>query len=227
MIIRATQDLAADTEITFWYKSPLNEGYTKRQNGLQHWGFICDCTICRDLQNTKKTLLIERNKLRADCLKYYSPQRGITNIAKFAAILEKMWATYGRPASDVPRLSLWDPLLALAMKYAENGRHVEAINSALRVLESLGYIIDGGRIPQEAGKKMVVKKWGLMADSLVDCWILLSKSYERVAPKLKHTADVYAKISYKICVGEDETFDETCVLTTFGKVSSRLSAQRN
>jgi hypothetical protein len=44
---------------------------------------------------------------------------------------------------------------------------------------------------------------------LTDCWMLLSGAYHFVAPDLEVQAEEYARISYKICIGEDETFDET------------------
>jgi hypothetical protein len=38
--------------------------------------------------------------------------------------------------------------------------------------------------------------------------MLLSGTYYWVAPDLEMQAEQYARISYKICVGEEETFDE-------------------
>ena len=209
MIVRATQDLAPDTEITFRYKSPIGESYAGRQKEFRHWEFKCDCPICQDIQTTKKSISAERSELRAKALNYHDPYRGITDIAKFQTIIEKAMNTYSRPAPEVPRLNLWDPLLGLAMAYMKKGQLFKAINSTLKALESLGYIIDGGDMPRASDKQIVVRKWGLMVNSLVNCWMLLSKAYELVAPELKDTALQYARISYKICVGEDETFDET------------------
>lgn len=37
----------------------------------------------------------------------------------------------------------------------------------------------------------------------------LSYAYRYVAPELVSQAEAYARISYKICIGEDETFDKT------------------
>ena len=46
-------------------------------------------------------------------------------------------------------------------------------------------------------------------DYRIKCWMLLSNAYYLVAPDLETQAEEYARISYKICVCEDETFDET------------------
>lgn len=48
-----------------------------------------------------------------------------------------------------------------------------------------------------------------MTDGLVRCWMSLSRAYRQVAPDLVLTAEGYARIMYRICVGEDETLDET------------------
>jgi hypothetical protein len=48
-----------------------------------------------------------------------------------------------------------------------------------------------------------------MTDHAVDCWLILSYSYLFIAPELAFQAESYARISYKIWVGEDETFDKS------------------
>ena len=215
MIVRTTRDLAPDTEITFWYHSPVAHSYEERQKKFQQWGFKCDCAMCQDDQTTKKTVLAKRKRLRADLLRHFQSDSR-ADLAKIEGILTTMTDTYRRPAFEVPRLCLWDPQLALTKMYTLQKRPVQAIDSALRVLSSLGYIIEGGNLPRISGMPMVVKQWGLMNDRLVECWILLSGAYHLVAPDLEAQAEQYARISYKICVGEDETFDET-----YGKLANK------
>ncbi|RMJ29057.1 hypothetical protein PHISP_00137 [Aspergillus sp. HF37] len=100
--------------------------------------------------------------------------------------------TYCRPALEVPRVMLWDIYIALS-----------------RGLESLGYVVDGGTLPRTSSAPLTVKKWGLMADSLVGCWMILSGLYREVAPDYAAKAKGYATLTYRICVGEDETFEST------------------
>ncbi|RYP42447.1 hypothetical protein DL768_010328 [Monosporascus sp. mg162] len=213
MVVRATRDLAPDTEITFWYQMPVANGYGKRQKKFRQWDFECNCTICQDDRTMKENVLAKRRSLRADVLKYFQSRKG-TGAAKIEIILATMADTYNRPAIEVPRLSIWEPQLALAKMYTQQKQPVKAIDSALRALASLGYVIDGGNLPRTTGTPMVVKQWGLMMDYLIDCWMLLSSAYRLVAPDLEAQAEEYARISYRICVGEDETFDET-----YGKLS--------
>ena len=208
MIVRATRDLVAETEITFWYQIPVASEYNERQKKFQQWDFKCDCTMCQDDQTTKKSILAKRKSLRDDMLKYFQSGKR-TDAAKIEAILVTIAATYTRPAFEVPHLSIWDSQLALANMYMQQNQPVKVIDSALGVLASLGYVIDGGNLPRISGTPIVVKHWGLMRDCLIECWMLLSDAYHLVAPDLEAQAEEYARISYKICVGEDETFDET------------------
>lgn len=48
-----------------------------------------------------------------------------------------------------------------------------------------------------------------MMDGVVDWWVLLQDAYRMAAPELTAPAEGYARTAYRICVGEDETFDET------------------
>jgi hypothetical protein len=164
--------------------------------------------MCQDEQTTKKSALAKRKRLHADLRKYFrSGTRA--NIAKIESILAAMADTYRRSASEVPRLCLWNPQMALTQMYMLQKRPVKAIDSALRVLASLGYVIEGGNLPRVSGTPLVVNQWGLMEIRLIECWMLLSSAYHLVAPDLEIQAEQYARISYKICIGEDETFDET------------------
>jgi len=208
MIVRATRDLAPGTEITFWYQSPKTDGYDERQKKLQHWGFKCDCSMCQDEKLTKRSVLTKRESLRADALRIFRSEKG-ANAAKIEVILARLADTYHRPTLEVPRLSIWDPLLVLAELYSYQQQPAKVINCALGVLTSLGYVIDGGNLPRISGMPMVVKIWGLMQSPLITCWMLLSHAYRLVAPDLEAQAEEYARISYMICMGEDETFEET------------------
>jgi hypothetical protein len=101
--------------------------------------------------------------------------------------------------------------------YSEQDQPQKAIECGLRALESLGFVIEGGRLPSAQNTPLVVKKWGLIVDLLVNCWMLLASAYCQVAPELEAQAEDYAKATYKICVGEDETFHET-----YGRHADRL-----
>ncbi|KAJ5781090.1 TPR domain protein [Penicillium paradoxum] len=208
MIIRATRNLPPDSEITFWYKSPVEGGSTDEQVDLAHWGFKCTCVICHNTDETPGTALAKRKKLKADLMEAFESP-GKPDTIKIEATIASLEDTYHRPLSEVPQLGIWDAYLALAMIYAVYDRPEKAIESAFRTLESLGYVIEGGRPPFPPTAPLLVKKWGLMMDGLVGCWMCLAGVYRKRYPWLVAQSEEYARISYLACIGEDETFKET------------------
>lgn len=70
-------------------------------------------------------------------------------------------------------------------------------------------MVKGGEIPRVSRTALTVETWGLMRDHAVDCWLVLSYSYIFIGPELAFQAKSYARVSYKIWVGEDETFDKS------------------
>lgn len=214
MMVRATQDLAPDTEIMFWYFPPSMDDYDEHQKRLSNWNFKCGCAICKDHQSTKKGkkqgILFRRKSLRSDVRELLTSRRTVpTN--KIEAILSKLADTYTQPAVDVPRLAIWDVQLSLAHRLVAEMQPIKAVEHALKTLETLGYIVEGGGFPRHSpDTPLVVKRWGLMMDSNFECWMVLAKAYSFVAADLAVQAREYAKVTYRICFGEDETFEETC-----------------
>ena len=56
---------------------------------------------------------------------------------------------------------------------------------------------------------VIVREWGVMMMGVVGCWMFLREAYLLLlASDLAAGAEGYARISYRVCFGEDETFDE-------------------
>lgn len=207
IILRAADNLPPDTELTICYLSPAND-YEKDAVEFDHWGFACNCVICQDLRTTDNDVLAERAKIAND-LTVFLEKCETFDIARVDTDLAKLAKTYQRPATETPRLSLWMLYVPLAKFYARTGWPLNTIDSSLKALESIGYVIHGGRPSQYADADLVVKQWGLMTDMIVEVWVMLSRAYQKFAPKLAVQAQEHAKLAYRICVGEDETFEET------------------
>ncbi|KAL2824205.1 hypothetical protein BDW59DRAFT_180299 [Aspergillus cavernicola] len=207
MIVRAARDLPANTEITFSYKSPLNNVSKEKPVDHRHWGFKCSCIICQDLLATANSTLTKRKTLMVNVHKAFKPRK--PDSAKIESILSTLEETYRQPASEVPRFGIWNAYLTLAMLHESRGQSQKAVEFTLKALESLGYIVEGGHLPHKPGTPLRVKKWGLMTDELVRCWMALSNAYLDAAPDLMAQAAGYARLTYRICVGEDETFGDT------------------
>lgn len=214
MVVRATRDLPANTELTFWYKSPLDNDTKTKELDLRHWGFECSCIICQDLHETENSALTKRRQLTTDLAQAFeaisrtrAPQRA--SMAKIEGIVAKLEKTYRQPSSEVPRLEIWDAYLSLAAVHATSNQPRKAIEFALKTLESLGYSIEGGQLSDSPGTMLRVKRWGLMVDGLIGCWMILCRMYCDGAPDLANQAEDYARTTYRICVGEDDTFGDT------------------
>lgn len=208
MIVRATRDLAPNTEINFWYHIPIAENNDDRQKKFEHWGFKCDCAMCQDDQTTKTNTLKSRKQQRASVLQKFKAgsKANLLEIERTIMLIEEQ---YTQLASTVPRLHVSDLHLRLAQMYMQRRDPTKAIHSALESLSSLGYVIEGGNLPHTIGTPMVIKQWGLFMDHNTECWVVLCSAYQLVAPDLATQAVQYAKLSYRIYVGEDETFNKT------------------
>jgi hypothetical protein len=127
-------------------------------------------------------------------------------MSKMESLLNVLERTYTQPSDKLPRLLMWSSMIELATCYKEEEEWDMAADTLLRALESIGYVIEGGR-PEGNYQPPVVKKWGgLMAPLCARAWIMLATCYHHVAPRLARQAREYAKTVYKMHMGEDETF---------------------
>jgi len=206
-IVRATRNISAGSEIFFWYAIPgPSHTYEKTQEKLQNWGFQSTCAICEQSKKTKKNLSSKRLALLLDLKAAFDSQTG-ADLPKAERILDAIEKTYSAPASGVPRLALWDPYLLLTRIYSSKNQQEKVIETAWKVLTSLGFTIKRQN-PLSLKSPFEVKQWGLMEDCLIQIWVHLWTAYTQVAPDLCEKAEEYAKITYKICIAEDDTFDE-------------------
>lgn len=161
------------------------------------------------------SVLSKRNRISDDLRRLF--KRSNMNLRKIEDTISSLAGTYCRPASEVPRLALDSPYLSLAAIYASSRKLEKAVEFGLMSLESLGFVIKGGSIPHVSDAPLVVQEWGLMTDGVVGCWMILCCAYQELAPTLASQAEGYARVSYRICVGEDETFDQT-----YNRLSNRV-----
>ena len=211
LIMRATRNIAAGEEILFGYTTlELNHICEKKKDGDLHgWGFCCCCEICMNDQETSN----KKKKKRAALMKELILTRerpvdkaGLAAIEKLLAAVEQ---TYTAPASSVPRLALWGRYLNFSRFFASIHWPERVITTIWKALAAFGYVIK-----QDASSvfsPFQVEQWGMMDDSVVEAWVHLWTAYEILVPRcpgLCEKAEDYARITYKICVGEDKTFEE-------------------
>jgi SET domain len=206
MIVRATRDLEPGTEITFWYHSPFNSNSTALKDKFKHWGFICDCPLCSDANKTKASMVTKRENLSKHLERAFVDARGCQT-DKAERLLEELNATYPRPADEVPRLLLWGPQLLLTRVYAEQKSAIKTLDSARRALASLGFIVMGA---DSSPTGFAVVKWGLVHDYLIETFLLVRTAFASLgADEDSMSAEKYARMVYKIVVGEESSFDKT------------------
>ncbi|KAJ4352583.1 uncharacterized protein N0V89_007932 [Didymosphaeria variabile] len=206
MIVRATQDLEADTEVTFWYKIPVGDHSEDPQEAHKNWEFVCDCAMCQDVKRTKTAVILERRKLLKQLEHAFGSSYGI-KADQVERLLRALDHTYTRPAIEVPRLLLWDPQLLLARVYIAQNNMKKALGCVGKVLSALGFIIDG---VDTSSTYFRVVRWGCVIDHLVEIFLHAQNAFRAIgAGEDSKRARTYAKSAYSIVVGEDISFEST------------------
>lgn len=208
MIVRATRDMEPGTEITIEYINRDGIGGKAMQDILKNWEFTCACAMCQDEKQTKASVLAERQKL-IDKLKRVCDvgSRSTDGIQTKSAerLLKALNDTYTKPATEVPRLLLWDPQLFLARVYSAKKNMVKVLKSVNEFLALLGYVIIG---LDSTSVSFKIIKWGVVSDYLVEAFLHAQTALEETqAWEDAKQAEAYAKTAYKIVVGEDSSFE--------------------
>lgn len=199
MIVRAAQDLPANTELTFWYKVPSNAYLTD----TSHWGFECSCALCRNVRGTAGHVRRRRVHLRA---RIWSSVRRNHSLERdeIEELLRELAGTYVESARVAPHFAIGDLHFAVARLFSRDGDTEKGIGYTMKGFEALGFEIEGF----EPRGELLVKRWGVVIDEQVGAWVLLYIAFLEVAPELAEMADHYARLTYKICVGEEDSFDD-------------------
>ena len=182
LILRATRNIAAGQELFCWYAAPKGDySYNKTQEKLQNWGFRCSCEICNNDQETSN----KKKKKRAALLEEFDivgknimDEAGLVNIERLLDAIEQ---TYTMPAAIVPRLTLWGRYLALTSVYASIKAPTKTIMTAWKVLTALGFVVK--RDVSSVTSLFEVEQWGVMVDPLIETWVFVWTSYERLVPR--------------------------------------------
>lgn len=211
MIVRATKDLQANTELKFCYQAPTGkENIKKHQETLQNgWQFTCACALCKSLEETPASVFATRRKLFSQLSRICAGDT-LNNISlrKVERLLKSLNETYDRPASEVPRLAIWDPQLMLARMHLANGEYVKTLRALSETLEALGFVCVGLEATSSTSFKVV--KWGYLVDHVVEMFKNAHDAFRALgASKDASIADDYARTAYRTIVGEDGSYEAT------------------
>ena len=205
MVVRASRDMQAGSEVTFWYNSPSQKSSQEKH---KHWGFVCGCAICLDARATDTAVVSKRQKLLGDLDRVFSsPPLGRVETRKIERLIDALDKSYTQPSKDVPRLLLWDRQLLLVRLYAAQNKAAKVLESAAKVLFFLGFVVVGADSSQTCFE---ISKWGLLTDYSVETFLHIHAAFIAMGAQMDSArAENYAKTAYKILVGEDDTFKAT------------------
>lgn len=217
-IVRATRDIDADTELFFWYQTPRAfESYAETQKHLEQWGFTCDCAICQEKKSTPNALNAKRKALKHELKRALGSTPRTANIPKTLQTLRRLEQTYPATAREpgAVRLDAWEAYLAVGTAYLSKGDRLQVVDSTLRGLEALGFVITAcprRKEEEEEAKKphqercLEITRWGVATELAVNALLNVAEAYSGIAPELSGKARRYAEIAYAMVVGERETF---------------------
>jgi hypothetical protein len=193
------------TEITFPYHPP-DTTVADMAKKLSNWGFICNCVICNDGRVTSATVMTERKKLLEQA-KHLLETPGAAKMGRIERALEAVEKTYSKPAIEVPRVQLWDLSLSLAQEFADQSKAAKCLHWLAKVLDSLGFVVTG---TEPSPGSLVVVQWGMVVDDLVWVFMNACDAFRAVgAWEKSRQAKDYARVVFKIVVGEDGAFADT------------------
>ncbi|KAF2010165.1 SET domain-containing protein [Aaosphaeria arxii CBS 175.79] len=207
MIVRATRDLDAGTELSFWYQVPdfqLSPTRGSQQERLQSWGFTCTCAICQDENHTTTATLEERMRIIVGLKRaYFAPTEDKTKTQIIKRQLKALNATYTQPAEDVPRLLVWQSQLELAQLYIKRQKPEKALNAAREFFTSLGYRVVG---LDATTSRFEILRWGLFQDRSIQAFFVIYNAFLELQDwQNAKVAAKYAMTAVKVVVGEDDS----------------------
>lgn len=209
-IIRATKYLKAGAELEFSYVAP--DTYSERTKLLTTWGFVCNCILCEDARKDDNFTIAKRNVLRRGLLTLFEaggPSGLSMDVAKAERTLAQLEATYRKETlGTVPRMMAWDPYQSLARVYFQRGNFQKGLWAASKTFELLAFSVKGLSL-KKGQDALVIDKWGFVSELLIELWTNLRTAFAELGDGLKSQAAMhFAKMTYRIVVGEDETFEE-------------------
>lgn len=210
-IVRACQDMEADTELCFGYKpSPPHQTYKNTQKHLRSWGFVCGCVLCLDKKSTPHDVIQRRQTLTNRLKTVLKPGASLMQLTRAREILQDLEKTYTN-GPLAPRSDLWDPYFVLGAELLARNKLTDGLEMLLRGLEDLGFSIVAcppRNVIEERNQARVafeIKRWGQSNDYVPNTILRIMHAYEILAPELCEVAKEYACIAYSICYGEKET----------------------
>lgn len=203
MVVRAARDMDAGTEITFPYlKLEWERPEEMREVTRVWWNFECNCVNCVDANNADPSVLSERIRLMDKIDEFHVTH--LTTPAQVEPLLDKMADTYTRDAASVPRVSLGWRQIDLSWRFWERFEFDKMFETLVKALVSLGFVMNGADF---STTPFEVVSWGYTDSGTSGSFYYMALGFAMKEAKQDSEAAInYARVAYKIDVGEDETY---------------------
>ncbi|KAK8102099.1 hypothetical protein PG984_015245 [Apiospora sp. TS-2023a] len=218
LIVRATRDLPAGTELEISYRGGSRALTTSDQEWLKStWGFACKCKLCTSNQvSPSETLwyMLKSLDRTSKAMPIDGAQAAKTNKSNARKLLLQMRASeeYTELDRNVRRsydidLDHAEFRVKLASILFRMGDPWDAIKMALSGLRLLGFDIASPPLKEGAKAKpeFCVRRWGVATDSALDAFLLLLKAYKSAHPSVLPMLRPYALKMYNMVIGEEST----------------------
>ncbi|OAR02140.1 hypothetical protein LLEC1_07556 [Akanthomyces lecanii] len=218
MIIRATEDMPAGTELKVLYR-PLSpaETYDSTQQKLANWGFSCDCYLCEMKKATTKTDMRQR-QANLQSLGELVARPGHLNMTQARLLLKQIDKTYKKSGQKALKLGLQSGYFGYGTALFRRGSIVEAASALIRVLELGGFILAARAANDHQSAAVVdIQKWGPYSHhalfAIINLYLICrGTAMNTFLPNHPTRMIMYAETAYALLVGEKETFDSTLEL---------------
>ncbi|KAI0003152.1 TPR domain protein [Xylariaceae sp. FL0662B] len=212
LVVRASQDLDAGTELRFSYAFPApHETYDEIQAKLSPWGFTCNCARCVDVKSTPMAMIQQRERLRRAVEKLLDTDKAIAQVWRAQALLNKLQATYATSESESEETAyrdIWDLYISLGTVRSEKDQPAKAVAVSVKGLEALGYKVEAYLSTNDDAeeRKFEIERWGQPVESAMRAFIQIFEAYQKLAPELCAAVRQCAAIAFSICFGDDGNF---------------------
>ncbi|KAF5673872.1 TPR domain-containing protein [Fusarium heterosporum] len=216
LIIRAAQDIPANTELVFSYRATTHsESLQDYQKKLAKWNFVCSCELCKDRSKTTDTVRKQRKDLYDDFMDQI-PSDEPMDFAKAIRLMRVVEKTYrGKPAKKV-RWVLAELYAYIGIRCRQDEDFVNAAEMLIKALEAMGFVIYATPPGDTTAEpRFEVKHWGLVEHFVPWLFFQLVDCYGVINSELLWAAEHYAKVAYSIIIGEHESMWD--ILPSTGK----------
>ncbi|KAJ3956710.1 hypothetical protein N0V92_006722 [Colletotrichum tropicale] len=207
MIVRASRDMPAGTELVFCYQSiDVGDDYKATQKRFSRWGFTCECELCLDKKMTPKAVFMKRQALREDMLQALRGcKTSLAQELKALRLVRELDQSYPSREGAL-RLGSWDGYLSLGKCSLARGKMREALERTVKALEATGFIFENTSMEDmRKGSKPAIKRWGELSSYTAGAFTSMSRAYAVLAPQLQKWAKDQARTAHVIHIGEGET----------------------